>query len=128
MKRFTEKLEDGRDILNRGFKVRVEFGFMTFAEGDAIEKLSRYEDLEEKTGRTFEECVEELELYKAIGTVEECREAVEKTKRKKTKMVKVRVKNVTDGCPTCGEELYQREDFCPRCGQAISWEGKDEYE
>ena len=44
MERFTEKLEDGRSILRRGFSGKVEFGFMTFVDGDAVEKLSKYED------------------------------------------------------------------------------------
>lgn len=67
--------------------------------------------------------------YEAIGTVEECREAVEKQKPKK---IIIRNWNPTK-CPTCGHELstslgdgyYKHPTFlerCPNCGQVIQWE------
>lgn len=63
------------------------------------------------------------------GTVEECREAVEKQKPKK---IIIRNWNPTK-CPTCGHELstslgdgyYKHPIFlerCPECGQAIQWD------
>ena len=71
----------------------------------------------------------ELDAYKEIGTVEECREAVEKQKPKK---IIIRDWSPTK-CPTCSHELstslgdgyYKHPTFlerCPNCGQAISWE------
>ena len=70
----------------------------------------------------------ELDAYKEIGTVEECREAVEKQKPKK---IIIRDWNPTE-CPTCGHELstslgdgyYKHPTFlkmCPNCGQMIRW-------
>ena len=70
----------------------------------------------------------ELDAYKEIGTVEECREAVEKQKPKK---IIIRDWNPTK-CPTCGHELstslgdgyYKHPTFlkrCPKCGQMIRW-------
>lgn len=75
----------------------------------------------------YERDCEELEQYRAIGTVEECREAVEKQKPKKC---------VNDfcpdhthyKCPSCGKiqkTKYGDSEFgcilnyCSNCGQAL---------
>lgn len=124
MQRFTEKLEDGRNILRSGYENIFKYGFGYFIDGDAIEKLSRYEDLEEKTGSTLDECAEELEQYRAIGTVEECRNAVSKTKAMKVKPFCKFAESIKFwACPKCGEILpnYRRK-YCEECGQAIFWE------
>ena len=70
----------------------------------------------------------ELRKYRKIGTVEECRKAVEKQKPKK---IIIEPYCPTE-CPTCGHELstslgdgyYKYPTFlkrCPNCGQAIQW-------
>lgn len=66
----------------------------------------------------------ELDTYKEIRTVEECREAVEKQKPKKP----VKDKYHHNCCPNCGwivsGEGGYGEEFCPHCencGQAIRW-------
>ena len=70
----------------------------------------------------------ELDAYKEIGTVEECREAVEKQEPKK---IIIEPYCPTE-CPTCGHGLstslgdgyYKYPTFlkrCPNCGQAIQW-------
>lgn len=66
---------------------------------------------------------EEIQQYRAIGTVEECRKAVEKQKAKKP----IRIDMCT--CPNCGtynETVKKRrktvnEDivYCWHCGQAM---------
>ena len=68
--------------------------------------------------------IEEIQQYREIGTVEECREAVEKQKPKKP----------TDydedlgyfKCPSCGCSIMADEfsdhKYCLNCGQAIQWE------
>ena len=81
----------------------------------------------------YERDCNELEQYRKIGTVEECREAVEKQNPKK---IIIRNWNPTR-CPTCGHELstslgdgyYKHPTFlerCPNCGQAIQWEESEE--
>lgn len=76
---------------------------------------------------------EELEQYRAIGTVEECRAAVEKQKAKKPDF---EGDGYADGnlvydtwiCPCCGKH-YEVDcddyDFCPNCGQKLDW-GEEE--
>ena len=73
--------------------------------------------------------LEEIQQYRAIGTAEECREAVEKQNPKK-----IIIRNWSSTfCPTCGHELstslgdgyYKHPTFlerCPKCGQVIQWD------
>lgn len=69
--------------------------------------------------------LKEIQQYREIGTVEECREAVEKQTPKKP----VKDKYHHNCCPNCGwivsGEGGYGEEFCPHCencGQAIRWE------
>ena len=69
--------------------------------------------------------INEIQQYREIGTVEECREAVEKQTPKKP----VKDKYHHNCCPNCGwivsGEGGYGEEFCPHCencGQAIQWE------
>ncbi len=68
--------------------------------------------------------VEKLQEYEAIGTVEECRAAVEKQKPKKPEDVEYDYSYFI--CPVCGDGIYVSDDyeihkFCRNCGQAIDW-------
>ena len=78
----------------------------------------------------------ELDAYKEIGTVEECREAVE---RQKPKMPDYEGDGYADEemvydtwiCPNCGKKYevdYDDYKHCPNCGQAIdeNLEGMEE--
>ena len=76
----------------------------------------------------FQRQCDELDAYKAIGTLDECREAVERMKPKSP---------TYDGdgyapdgtfvwdewlCPNCGSRYevdFDEYDHCPNCGQAI---------
>lgn len=62
----------------------------------------------------------ELDAYKEIGTVDECREAVEKQRPMKIKEIHVDEYY----CPACGAENncdqgVVGDRYCPMCGQAI---------
>ena len=68
--------------------------------------------------------IQELQQYRKIGTVEECREAREKQKGKKPTLYG----DFEDGkllCPNCEEDLMDLAECgfncCPYCGQAIDW-------
>ena len=57
--------------------------------------------------------LEKVQQYRAIGTVEECRAAVEKMKPKKTAIEAIKVHI----CPVCGfSGIY---DYCGNCGQRV---------
>ena len=75
--------------------------------------------------RTAITALKEIQQYRKIGTVEECRKAVEKQKPKKP----VKDKYHHNCCPNCGwivsGEGGYGEEFCPHCencGQAIQWD------
>lgn len=82
--------------------------------------------------------IKEVQQYREIGTVEECREAVEKQKPKAPKD-SLKIEPVIDEngayvdadvtvyllCPNCGEMVGIDENvdkFCRECGQAIDTE------
>ena len=57
--------------------------------------------------------LEEVQQYRAIGTIEECREAVDKMKPKKTAIEAIKLHI----CPVCGfSGIY---DYCGNCGQRV---------
>ena len=57
--------------------------------------------------------LEEVQQYREIGTIEECREAVDKMKPKKTAIEAIKVHI----CPVCGfGGIY---DYCGNCGQRV---------
>lgn len=75
------------------------------------------------------QALEEIQQYRAIGTPEECRAAVEKQTAKKPDY---EGDGYSDGhlvydtwiCPCCGKHYevdYDDYDFCPECGQCIDW-------
>ena len=75
--------------------------------------------------------LKEIQQYREIGTVEECREAVEKQKPKEPTVLKQQHSDFYN-CPKCGRNLIlkcgtdwfggQHYKSCPNCGQAIQWE------
>lgn len=102
----AHRLKEGRAI------------FITYALGMAIDALK------------------EIQQYREIGTVEECREAAEK---QKPKMPDYEGDGYADGemvydtwiCPNCGKKYevdYDDYKHCSNCGQTIDWnlEGMEE--
>ena len=75
------------------------------------------------------EALEELKEYRKIGTVDECRAAVEKQKPKKP------IKDRTQGirytsaysCPNCGRGFTGTgiANYCYHCGQRLDWSDED---
>lgn len=66
--------------------------------------------------------LEEIQQYRTLGTVKECRSAVEKQGAKKPKD-RYKTTHIWDGayCPVCGCGITARWSFCQNCGQAIDW-------
>lgn len=81
----------------------------------------------------IEELESDIEEYHAIGTIEECRAAVEKQREKKPIMKTddgiESISGLSPYCPLCGCELTDRipfdnKDFyfhCLNCGQKFDW-------
>ena len=61
--------------------------------------------------------------YRKIGTVEECREAMEKQRRKIVKNQYGTSYIWKAGyCPVCGCGVTARWDYCQCCGQKLNWQ------
>lgn len=107
-------------------------------------RISRFDHVEDvnQALEIAKQALKEIQQYRKIGTVEECREAVEKQKPKAPKD-SLKIKPVIDEngayvdadvtvyllCPNCGELVGMDEDidrFCRECGQAILREGEDD--
>ncbi len=129
-------------------------------ENEAIERIIRSAC---SSGKCYDACLygegnceydaaiialKEVQRYREIGTVEECREAKERQTPKRPVWKKGRsviCKDYADGhgeveenkwadwvCPNCGwfvGEQYiprrrnqQKSNYCSRCGQAIQWD------
>lgn len=69
--------------------------------------------------------LKEVQQYRKIGTVKECREAVEKQKPKKPVLRNDNGK-LRKSCPVCGCFFSPLSRSCPKCGQAILQENKDD--
>ena len=78
----------------------------------------------------IDKALEEIQKYREIGTVEECRAAVEKQKTKKPTPIDYKkymdvVKNakfLKDAfwCPNCNH-VIRSGDYCDDCGQKLDW-------
>ena len=77
--------------------------------------------------------LEEVQKYRAIGTQEECRAAVEKQTAKKPDY---EGDGYADGhlvydtwiCPCCGKHYevdYDNYNYCPDCGQKLDWSDEE---
>lgn len=123
----------GEEITLEVLKAINKYNYLTYiADGVAITALKEiqlYKDgklcLVPKDVYSKQCC--ELDAYKEIGTVEECRRAVEK---QKPKMPDYEGDGYADGetvydtwiCPNCGKKYevdYDDYKHCPNCGQAI---------
>lgn len=88
-----------------------------------------YKPTEVEAAKMAIAALEEIQQYRAIGTVDECREAVEKQKPKKPHR---NYKKFSGLWCKCGWYLGQKQcldiKYCPNCGQAIddNLEGMEE--
>lgn len=93
---------------------------------EELARVKKYIDLAKKHG-TIGEMIDECAEYESIGTVEKCREAIEK---QKPKVPDYEGDGYADGymvydtwiCPNCGKKYevdYDDYKHCPECGQAI---------
>mgnify|MGYP002795768603 CR=1 FL=1 len=103
----------------------------------ALQDIRNYRNIVNKTDRNeLAKIIDEWLEYSKIGTVEECREAVEKQKAKKIVYESESV--FSNGfshyrmgkCPMC-DRYYNSSDevnYCSKCGQALMNENLEEME
>ena len=73
--------------------------------------------------------LKEIQQYREIGTLEECREAVKKQKPMKSEEIDYYYNYYK--CPACGTRIFSEDDienhrYCLKCGQKIKWEESEE--
>lgn len=102
-------------------------------ENESIKELETSIDLAKMCTQNYERkreiqgyemainALKEIQKYRKIGTVEECRAAVEKQKAKKMK---------SPWCSCCGKflttEYMNKRYHCIYCGQLLKWEENEE--
>lgn len=89
-------------------------------------KIKGFDEVQEILKEYREGGALELQQYRAIGTVEECREARERQSPKKPKG-RYQTRYMWDAayCPVCDCGITARWNFCQRCGQSIEWSKGD---
>lgn len=99
---------------------------------NCVEELRQYRNttLSPEQVRTLQTRFVDVSLrlgeYMAIGTPEECREAMEKQNRKPVKDPYETSYIWKAGyCPVCGCGVTARWNYCQCCGQKLSWENHD---
>ena len=104
-------------------------------ENEAKKNIIAYASIEAENfpvgmGIAFDTAIkalEEIQRYRAIGTPEECRAAVEKQTAKKPLQDSLDGLHHFPTCPSCGYGLdeEERESYCV-CGQKLDWRANDE--
>lgn len=67
------------------------------------------------------QALEEIQQYRAIGTPEECREAVEKQTDEKPTAVLGTFGGTEYECKNCGSDVCYGDEYCRWCGQKLDW-------
>ena len=92
---------------------------------DLVEKITEREMMAFCEAKN---ALEEIQQYHQIGTVEECREAVEKQKAKRPDGGRDIEGNDYLICPNCCAIVVDGEwvaNFCPDCGQRLDWRDEE---
>ena len=70
--------------------------------------------------------LEEVQQYRAIGTPEECRAAIEKQRVKKPiQITSTKMDGKIGKCPCCGSIIGEYMIWCDDCGQKLDWSGEE---
>ena len=134
--------EEAIEMLRGMQNKKVDYAEMVCAPAFAYGYEYVYPEPEDYAIEEAIKALKEIQQYREIGTVEECRKAMEKQKPQKPKD-SLKIKPVIDGngayvdadttiyllCPNC-EELVGIEEncdnYCRECGQKIDKESEEE--
>lgn len=104
---------------------KVDYAEMVCAPAFAYGYEYVYPEPEDYAIEEAIKALKEVQKYHEIGTVEECRKAVEKQKAKKPVPRNDNGK-LRKSCPVCGCFFSPLSRSCPKCGQAILQENEDD--
>ena len=126
----NEAIAHARDVAVKRRSASAEWLEQSNEEGSIEEEISKRCEKCAQEHEQLANWLEELKQYQAIGTLEECRVAVEKQKPMKP------IKTETEGymftdtyrCPTCGGNFSGTgiADYCYHCGQKLDWSDPDD--
>lgn len=90
--------------------------------GRAIEECAKYEEIGtpeelQDMKKDFAEALSDWRQYRKVGTLEECRAAVEKQTAKRPRIMGNAM--ICPSCPRCFKSASPT--YCPSCGQMIDW-------
>lgn len=111
-------------------------------ENEAIEFMKRYLDADCYTDKCVNahniaiNALEEIQKYRTIGTVEECRAAVEQEAKRVIEKYKAKAPEDIEAygedavfgyCPVCGglQNTVWNTKYCGDCGQRLDWSDKE---
>lgn len=97
---------EAKKVLERDLQIQIENGALL----DGIEALT-----------VAIKVLEEVQQYRQIGTVEECREAVEKQTDEKPTAVLGSFGGTEYECKNCGNNVCYGDEYCRWCGQKLDW-------
>lgn len=92
---------------------------------EVIEYLEQHVFIADEVKDMCIEALVQVEQYRALGTVEELKEAREKQIPKKPKSEQY-FYGVLDRCPVCDVLLGHSKNYCHNCGQALKWGEEDD--
>lgn len=103
------------------------------AENEAIERIKyRMHTAGQVAGKGGMEdlemaikALEEVQQYRAIGTPEECRAAVEKQIGEKPTAVLGTFGGTEYECKNCGSDVCYGDEYCRWCGQKLDWSDEE---
>lgn len=107
---------------NEAIEVLKDFGKQVSVKADGAYQST----IGEKACNVAIKALEEIQQYREIGTVEECRAAMEKQKAKKPMHVTnsyfglQKHKEHVGYCPDCGHQVEEPYG-CPNCLRKIDW-------
>ena len=133
----VKELDDTLYAYNAAYMEALEVALFALKEIQNYRKLGTLEELARakkyidltKKHETIGEMIDECAAYEEIGTVEECRESIEKQKVKKC-IIDSCPDHTHYKCPSCGkihlsrykcgcQSLGRIPRYCEYCGQAI---------
>lgn len=100
-------------------------------ENEAVKIIREYSGLfpqargEDEALEMAIKALEEVQKYHAIGTVEECRAAVEKQTDEKPTAVLGTFGGTDYECKNCGSNVCYGDEYCRWCGQKLDWSDEE---
>lgn len=103
--------------------VRLEVIRAGLLSGTDVKVVSSEENI--KSIDAAIDAIEENQQYRAIGTPEECRVAVEKQTDEKPTAVLGTFGGTEYECKNCGSDVCYGDEYCRWCGQKLDWSDEE---